>query len=203
MIRRSQLPFGLVISVGALLLPAIVAARPAAAQSAVFNFEGIPAQPLPLTQTQNGISAVFTGPFSVAQGPQFRLLAGNVIVTSTGGFLDVQFNRLIQSFSVIFASTASNLGVPDTFEADTFLSNSLVGTGTAVGTFTHGPFIPPGSFPEGQLVYTGPVFDRIRFSNVVAIDSLSVTAAAPEPSGLALLALPCAAYARRLRRRKG
>lgn len=204
MLRRRNMPFGRVIAIGALLL-IVAAARPAGADSAYFNFDDVTPVPYPPVYTQGSITAAFSG--QIAFAPQFRLTVLNVCLFCGS----INFNRPMTGVSLTFVSTVGQFGQPDTFRADAFLGPNLVGSVSKVGTFDHGPFIPPGSWPEGQISYNGPAFDNIRFTNVVAIDNISVTAgsttatAAPEPSALALALLPggagISAYARRLRRR--
>ena len=173
----------------AALLTAWVPAR----GSSIFNFTSVnPQTPLPLTVTNNGVSATFTGSASVCsanlgfQGLSLKPLIQNYCSTNAEGPIGVGFSQNLSSLRFNFG--LSNLNPSS-------VTVSLFENGVADGTYLFPVSVPAGNhtFDEGLISVTG-VFNSISFSvpsgaGDMAADNFvaDTVAATPEPSTLVLL----------------
>ena len=168
--------------------------------AAIFTFDDLfPFDTTPLTIIGDGIAGTFSSPqggvFLVAPTDAFSTLVGNSLVDSDTEMnqLDIVFSEPLRSISMFFALNTPLLS--DVLRLDAMLAGSIVGSNSAIGS------VPPGfSFPEGNLSFSGAIFDQVRLSSSAvdfAIDNVNVTSASiPETSavllvgaGLAVLAI--------------
>ncbi len=201
---------GLTLAVSAALL----AAHPAAAQSATFNFDSdAVGTTTAFTDTNNGLSATFNSPndpgiFAV-QPSFFQNQSGNDLGPGQIGAnfvpLNIAFSKSLTSFSVNFGLNGMTT---DTFTVTAFsggLGGTKVGTASASGAIPGNPFF----FPEGSLSFqSASPFDTVALTSTAqnfAVDNIVVSAPVPEASttvslGL-LLMLGCGGLAWSARRR--
>ena len=180
-------------------LTSLLAALPARATSANFDFENLPlATETPFQVSNDGVTAQFSGPSSVDPGAfgistnfpsptgfQYRLMSGDFLTVGSafgaiGAALTITFSTAINAFSVNFA-------LDDQARASTLsFATGAGGSGSSMGATSPG-FL----YPEGTLTFTGAPFTAITFRSTAIdfqLDNLAVTAAVPEPSTLAMLA---------------
>ncbi len=182
------------------LAGAALAASPAHAQTATFNFDAdAVGTTTAFTDTSSGVSATFTSPgnpagFIVVGAPPgfFTLLSGNVL-TDPGPFktnnipLDVLFSAPLKTLSLNFA-TAGNGSL-----TANFFTGGL--GGTLVGSSTTPSAVPLGGFvPEGALSFSTPSsFDTVVLTSTApdfAVDNIVVgPAPVPEASTTASFGL--------------
>jgi hypothetical protein len=191
------------LGVAALLALTLVAAQPAQAQTADFNFDTdiIPTQgkPTPFTDTINGLQATFSSPgdpgaFDVTSVSSFFLnLTGNALSNSGATKanylpLDITFSHPVSSITLNFA-TLGSAGTPFYLTAFTgAINSSVAGSTLATGTVPKGYF-----FPEGLVTLTVPTgFDSVVFSSPasgMAVDNIIVTETAPVPEASSVVSL--------------
>ena len=176
----------------------------------VFDFQNIAeSTPTPITDTQNGIGATFTGLnasgvptngwFAVggpATGNQFQIFGAGahflINADTQFGSLQVDFSQPVTNLNVSFVtnSTSNDPNVTPTNRLflNAFAGSNAVGSteGTGVLTLEY-PSIPL-YYPEGNLTLLG-TFDRLIFNSEsieFAIGHLAVDTAIPEPASLPL-----------------
>ena len=136
------------------------------------------------TDTVNGLSATFTssgdpGGFTIAPSI-FQALTGNVLGDPGPAFLPnltltASFNTDLSAVDLLFATSDFVTASPFTLAA--YEGNRLVGSTTATGAFQ-------GTFPEGEIAFSGAAFNTIVLSSTAtdfAIDDVQVSAT-PEPA---------------------
>lgn len=169
-------------------------ALPCAAVNAasIFNFDGDSlGRSTTFTDTSNGISATFSssadaGGF-VIYPSFFETLTGNVLgdpgpAGKDNLSLNIDFSQNLSFITLNFAT--SDLVTPSPFTLTAYENGSAVGSTTFPGQF-----LPGFAFPEGEIAFAGPAFNRVVLSSTAldfAVDNIQV-AAAPEPGTLALL----------------
>lgn len=183
---------GIAAKAGPVLLLAAFAA--AAQAGVIFNFDGdAPGAATQFTDTVDGLSATFSSPadpggFAI-QPSIFQALTGNVLGDPGPAMandipLTVSFSQNLAAISAVFAT--ADFGPPSPFTLTAFEGNTMVGTVSATG------IVPAGfTFPEGEIAFAGPAFNKVIFSSTApdfAIDQVAA-AAAPEPSLMALVGL--------------
>jgi len=186
-----------IITVSGMSLLAIALALPAAA-APIFTFDDVAAfTTVPFSSTSEGITATFgeldAGAAFLVGISFFSTLTGNVLLDAdpVPHTLTVTFSAPFNVISLLFA-----LNGPET---NTFTLTALLGGlgGAIVGSATATGAIPPGaafSFPEGQISFTGALFDAIELTSSApdfAIDrvALSSPTPVPEPGTLFMVAL--------------
>ena len=153
----------------------------------VFNFEATASgTALPLTLTNGGLTATFTGGADVcASGGLFSTLTGNVVIeglcsTNPVNPLGMAFSSNLSSLSFNFATAGGASSILVT----------LAENGVPVGTQTINSVIPSGFLNgEGLATLSGPLFNSILISssNLIAFDNVQAgLAAVPEPETLLL-----------------
>jgi hypothetical protein len=178
----------------------------------VFDFQGIAeSTPTPITDTQNGVTATFTGlnPSGVptagwfavggpATGNQFQIFgAGAHFLLNADtqfGSLQVDFSQPVTNLNVSFVTNStsndSNVTPTNRLFLNAFAGANLVGSTEGTGALMlEYPGPPPLYYPEGNLTLLG-TFDRLIFNSEsfeFAIGNLDVNTAIPEPASLALL----------------
>lgn len=199
------------LSLGMAAAALFAASMPAAAATALFDFENQPIfTETPFTLTTGGVSATFAGPADVDPGAfgissnfpsptgfQYRLMQGDFLTLgsafgASGSALTITFSAPVTAFSVNFA-------IDDPAAASTFsIATSAGGAASSGGALAAGF-----RYPEGTLAFGGSAFTSVTFqSNAIdfQIDNLQVTTApVPEPASLLLLGagLPVLALIRR------
>lgn len=180
----------------AVLTVACLVARPAQAQTAVFNFDSdTVGTTTTFTDTSQGLSATFSSPndpFIFAVQPTFfQTLSGNILGPGLPGAnyvpLDITFSRPVTSLSLDFGL---NGPAGATFSLSAF-SGGL--GGTPIGSAQAAGAVPAsGFFPEGAISFqSASPFDTVALTSTaqnLAIDNLQIPAA-PEPSSLTAFAL--------------
>ena len=171
-----------------LLLPTLLACM--SASGATFTLDDFPLfARTPLVTHSGEITATFSSPqgaaFFVAPGDVFSTLSGNILVDNDPeqNTLDIFFSSPMHSFSVLFALRTSS--ADDELSLEALLEGVVTGSASARGA------VPPGfTFPEGNLSFSGVIFDQVRLtasSEDFAIDNVEVTpefAPIPEPSSI-------------------
>jgi hypothetical protein len=146
------------------------------------------------TDTVGGLSATFSsngdpGGF-VVYPSVFQTLTGNVLgdpgpAQQDNLTLTVAFNESLSAVVLDFAT--SDFSTPSPLTLDAYFNGSLVGTTTQVGQFLQG-----GTFPEGEIAYTG-LFNSFTLSSTAtdfAVDNIAAQATVtPEPGTLPILAI--------------
>lgn len=182
----------------------------AASASAVFNFDSDSlGTSTTFTDTVNGLSATFSssadpGGF-VVYPSMFETLTGNVLgdpgpAGENNLDLSIAFSQNLSALSLDFATADFSTPLPLVITA--YENSSLAGSSSAVGSFPIGF-----SFPEGQISFSGEIFNQVVISSAApdfAVDNISATTV-PEPAGyglfgLGLLALGIPAVRRKCRR---
>lgn len=150
------------------------------------------------TDSVNGLSATFSSPDDpggfVVQPTMFQALAGNVLgdpgpAGQNDIPLTIDFSSPLSAITLVFAT--ADFGQPSPFTLTAYSGNAQVGTTSAAGIVPAG-FI----FPEGEIAFAGPAFDRVVLSTPApdfAIDQVAAVTT-PEPAaewivGLGLVAL--------------
>jgi PEP-CTERM motif len=166
------------------------------ASVAVFNFDtDALGTSTTFTDTVNGLSATFSsnadpGGFTIL-GSMFETLTGNVLGDPGPAGQDnlslfVNFSSELTAVEFNFAT--SDFATPSPLTLNAYQNSVLVGSTSATGMFLGG-FV----FPEGEIAFDGPAFNRIVISSTAtdfAVDNITAaTAAAPEPGTLSLFAL--------------
>ena len=184
-----------------ILTGAALAASPANAQTATFNFDAdAVGTATTFTDTNNGISATFTSPgvpagFIVIPIPPafFSTLSGNAL-TDPGPLnvnnipLDILFSAPLKSFSLNYATAGVSPFVANFYKGG--LGGTLVGSSTTTSAIPMGKFIP-----EGALSFTTTSsFDTVTLNATAAsdfiVDNIVVTGApVPEASTTASFGL--------------
>jgi hypothetical protein len=180
----------------------------------VFDFQGIAENtPTPITDTQNGVTATFTGLnasgtptagwFAVggpATGNQFQIFGAGahflINADTQFGSLQVDFSQPVTNLNVSFVtnSTSNDPNVTPTNRLflNAFAGANAVGSTAGTGVLTlEYPGPPPLYYPEGNLTLLG-TFDRLIFNSEsfeFAIGNLDVNTAIPEPTSLPLLSI--------------
>ena len=129
----------------------------AAAQDVLFDFDNAPYQSsLPITQTVNGITAVFK-----ATGQGFSIQSANVMGFTPAGLsglilypnsinlsdLLIKFNVSIVDFSIMYAAQELACDDAETMRATAYKNGTLVGTNTRIAA-------SPGTWPVDVLTFT-------------------------------------------------
>lgn len=174
-----------------------VAASPAFAQKAIFNFNNDTPQSTSTTFTDTDPLTGMTATFSSSIDPGGFIIDDQGFTSFSGHDLDEnqlggkQFGTLTISFSKAVNDLSLNFGLNhqgvegDPFNLIAFAGGVQVGQSTAFGQ------IPPGGigYPEGTLIYSATPFDSVTLStpiNLFAIDNVSVETVVPEPSTISL-----------------
>ncbi len=160
------------------------------------------------SDTAGGLSATFSSPGDpggfVVQPTMFQALNGNVLGDpGPAGLsnipLTIDFSSDLSAIDLVFAT--ADFGTPSPFTLTAYSGGTQVGSTSATGT------VPAGfTFPEGELAFVGPAFDRVVLSTTApdfAIDEVAAVTT-PEPAaiwfaGLGLIAFAAAGLARRVR----
>ncbi|MGZ3938216.1 MAG: T9SS type A sorting domain-containing protein [Flavisolibacter sp.] len=129
----------------------------ALAQDVLFDFDNAPYQSsLPITQTVNGITAVFN-----ATGQGYSIQSANTMGFTPTGFsglaiypnsinlsdLLIKFNVSIVDFSIMYAAQELGCDDAETMRATAYKNGSLVGTNTRVAA-------NPGTWPVDVLTFS-------------------------------------------------
>jgi hypothetical protein len=166
----------------------LIASTAIARADSVYNFETVSGgTAFPLSITNNGITASFSGQASVcASGGLFATLSGNVAIqdlcgSNQSGPLSVGFSQNLTSLSFNFATN----GGPGSITVDLLENASVVG----VDIFTSSD--PAGYFNGEGLASLSGTFNAITItsnstSHLLALDNLDATTVTPEPTSLAL-----------------
>lgn len=176
MIYRERLRFRTILGLSAILL---LATNAPLVQSETFTFEEVPIGPLTTPLSQGAVRADFQGGL-VIERPYYCLLGGHVLESVSGHAMSVSFNQPLKSFRMSFATTDNPFGIPNSIRIETYLGPTLVSTHTQQGSHFNLGF-SRSLLPEGIFSYTGPTFDRIKFTSVLAIDNLRITVDASMP----------------------
>jgi hypothetical protein len=156
------------------------------------------------TDTVGGVSATFTSPVDpggfVLEPTIFQALTGDVLgdpgpANQTNIPLTVTFNTELTAISLVFAT--SEIGTVTPLVLQAYQGGALTGSASATGVVPNGFF-----FPEGELAYAGPEFNRVVISTAAmgfAIDTVAV-AQAPEPGSVLLMGLGLCAVGFLMRR---
>ena len=173
------------------LTGAALAASPAHAQTATFNFDAdAVGTTTAFTDTSSGISATFASPgvpagFIVIPVPPafFSTLSGNAL-TDPGPFnvnnipLDILFSAPLKSFSLDFATAGVSPFVASFYKGG--VGGTLVGSASVTSAIPMGKFIP-----EGFLSFSTPSsFDTVTLNATAASDFIVdniVVSGAPVP----------------------
>jgi len=191
-------------------LAAILSAASWLKADTVFDLQGVPENtPTPFADTQNGITATFTGinaggvptaGWFIVGGPgtnQFFQIFGpgaHFLIqpdTNNFGSLQIDFSQSVTNLIVPFA--INNPPVNGVYNPlNIFLNGFLAGTGVgstqSTGTLTQEN---PDQYPEGTLTLFG-TFDRLVFTSEAsgfAVGNFDVDATIPEPASLPLLSI--------------
>lgn len=187
------------IAIGAVAAASFAAAMPAAASTALFDFENQPIfTETPFTLTTGHVSATFSGPADVEPGAfgissnfltptgfQYQRMQGDFLTIgsafgASGSALTITFSAPVTAFSVNFA-------IDDPAAASIFSVATSAGGAASSGGALSGGF----RYPEGTLSFTGAAFNSVTFQSTAIdfqIDNLQVTTApVPEPSSLLLI----------------
>ena len=145
------------------------------------------------TDSANGISATFLSPGDpggfVIQPSIFQALSANVLgdpgpAGLQGLPLEIDFSTALSALSLVFATADFGPASPLTLTA--YLGANQVGSVSGTG------IVPAGfTFPEGELAFVGPAFNKVVLASVApdfAIDNVAVVAT-PEPRALLLFGL--------------
>ncbi len=168
--------------------------------------------PLPIHQITDGITAHFTGDYSV----QLPTVSGVTPAGFTGlclapgntaTDLTITFSTPISYFSVLYAPQELACDSSATMRATAYMGSSLVGSNIQVAD-------PPGTWPSATLWYGNPAgFDKVvvhylsppptggDYGVIFLADNVNVTAL-PEAGSLGLVALGALALLRRGARRQ-
>jgi hypothetical protein len=171
-----------------------------ASAAAVFNFDndGLGTSTT-FTDTVNGLSATFSssadpGGFVVYQS-MFETLTGNVLGDPGPAFqdnlaLNIDFSQDLSVIDLDFAT--ADFSTPSPFTLTAYENSVLVGSATSTGQFLAGF-----TFPEGEVSFSGGVFDQVVLSstssdfavdNIDVIPNVAITQT-PEPGTLCLLGI--------------
>src|SRR5271165_2755038 len=183
------------------LILAAVALSAAANASTIFTFDGDTlGTSTTFTDTVDGLSATFSstadpGGFIVYQS-MFETLTGNVLGDPGPAGLDnlalsVNFSQDLSAVVLDFAT--ADFITPSPLTLTAYENSTLVGSNTLSGQFLTGF-----TFPEGEIGFSGGVFNQIVISSTAtdfAVDNINVitagagttATATPEPATCALL----------------
>ena len=170
----------------ALVCASLLALGTASRADSLFTFESTPINTaIPLTLTNSGLSASFSGSASVCgSSGLFSGLSGNVLIqnlcsTNASGPISIALSGNVSALSFNFGTA----GGPSTLSANLFENGSLVGSRTFVST------LPTGFFNGEGLASLSGTFNSVTLSlpagNSLALDNFDAVVAPtaiPEPS---------------------
>jgi hypothetical protein len=190
----------------AILAATIMICTSASGATVLFDFNSGPQfSPLPLNLTVGGITADFSGAYSIQD------VAGYIGVTPAGfsglgllpngintGALQVDFpQESITDFSILVAPQDLNTSAPATLRVTAYMDGVFVGTSTSMGSepFFWDPstlsFSSPQGFNRVVVNYDSPPPNAPPedFGTIFVADNMTVTGTiVPEPSAIILIA---------------
>jgi hypothetical protein len=192
---------GIAYQIAAAILALSISMVPAAATTALFNFDADNVETLtPFVDTNNGVSATFSSlddPGGFVVRPEqipLSLLTGNMLQRNLAPPhpainipLHVTFNQPISDISFLFSiADPTNMSVM-------LLTTDAGGSASEAPTVLIPVSAPEAILPEGSLSFSGAPFtsvDLIAVPNAVspvfAVDDIVLTTAIPEPASLAI-----------------
>jgi hypothetical protein len=182
-----------------IFLPVVLCCAAASADT-IFNFDNDSlGTSTTFTDTVNGLSATFSssadpGGF-VIYASMFETLTGNVLGDPGPAFqdnlaLNIDFSQDLSAIDLDFAT--ADFSTPSPFTLTAYENSVLVGSATSTGQF-----LPGFTFPEGEIAFSGDIFDQVVLSSTssdFAVDNIDVApnvaiASTPEPGTLCLLGI--------------
>jgi hypothetical protein len=125
----------------------------------------------------------------------FETLTGNVLGDPGPAFqdnlaLNIDFSQDLSAIDLDFAT--ADFSTPSPFTLTAYENSVLVGSATSTGQF-----LPGFTFPEGEIAFSGDIFDQVALSSTssdIAVDNIDVApnvaiASTPEPGTLCLLGI--------------